>query len=93
MVLEGDRLKVTVITFGRKGDGIAYHNGLPIIILADCKIGERLNIRITKRLEKFAFAELDNYTDLREENKGYNEKVYRSKKWMRKKRKKDFLPE
>jgi len=56
-VNEGDEIEITIESTGAKGDGIAKVNNF-VIIVPGAKEGEHVKVRITRVLNKMAFAEL-----------------------------------
>jgi len=56
-VREGDIIDVTIESVGGKGDGIARVSGFVIFVPAT-KQGDRVKIKVTRVLRKFAFGEL-----------------------------------
>lgn len=52
----GDIIDLKIEAIGSKGDGLAKVNGL-VIFVPDTTEGEKVKVKITKRLEKVAFAE------------------------------------
>ena len=59
-VKAGDKLTLTCLGTGKKGDGIFKYKDF-IIIVSDTRISATYNITITKVLPKFAFGKLDAY--------------------------------
>ncbi|HSV41828.1 MAG TPA: TRAM domain-containing protein [Methanomassiliicoccales archaeon] len=55
-VREGDVRMVKIVDQGKQGDGIARVEGL-IIFVKGAKIGEELNVKVTKIIKNSAFAE------------------------------------
>lgn len=51
-----DILSVTIEAIGKKGDGIAKHKGFTIFVPKTEK-GQKIKVRITRVLQRFAFAE------------------------------------
>ena len=56
-VRDGDTFKLEIESIGKKGDGIAKIQGYTIFVKG-AKVGETVNVKITKAMERFAFAEL-----------------------------------
>ena len=56
-IKEGDIIDVEIINVGEKGDGVAKVEGF-IIFIPDAKQGETVKVKITKVLNKFGFAEI-----------------------------------
>ncbi|WP_292487663.1 TRAM domain-containing protein [Methanohalobium sp.] len=52
----GEEYEVTIEDIAREGDGIARVEGF-VIFVPDTQVGDTENIKITKVLRKFAFAE------------------------------------
>ncbi|MFP4654525.1 MAG: TRAM domain-containing protein [Methanohalobium sp.] len=52
----GETHEVTIEDIAREGDGIARINGF-VIFVPDTQVGDTENIKISKVLRKFAFAE------------------------------------
>jgi len=52
-----EELDVTIEAVGEKGDGIARKEGF-VIFVPDTRQGDNVRIRITKVLERIAFAEV-----------------------------------
>jgi predicted RNA-binding protein with TRAM domain len=47
-VREGDIIRnIEIINTGKKGDGVVKHDGY-IIFIEDCKIGEKIDFKVTK---------------------------------------------
>jgi len=59
-IKEGDKLKLTCLGTGKKGDGIFKHKGF-IIIVPNTRVAATYDIMITKVLQKFAFGRLEAY--------------------------------
>ena len=63
LIKVGDKLKLGITRFGKDGDPILFYNGFVIILQNIGRVGVNLNqlvdIKITKVLPKYAFAELD----------------------------------
>ena len=55
-VKEGEAYKVKIESVGRQGDGLAKVNGF-VVFVADAKMGEEMEVRITKVARRVAFAE------------------------------------
>lgn len=53
----GQQLQVSIEGEGDKGDGIAKHEGF-VIFVPGSKRGDTVNIRVTKVMTRFAFAEI-----------------------------------
>jgi predicted RNA-binding protein with TRAM domain len=55
-VAAGETYEVTIQDIAKEGDGIARIEGF-VIFVPQTEVGETVNIKITKVLRKFAFAE------------------------------------
>ncbi|MDK2947419.1 Predicted RNA-binding protein, contains TRAM domain [Methanolobus vulcani] len=53
----GETYEVTIEDIAREGDGIARVSGF-VIFVPGTSVGDEVNIKITKVLRKFAFAEV-----------------------------------
>jgi len=59
-VREGDEIEVTIVSVGSKGDGISkIENGYTVIV-PNSKIDDVINVKITRVLPQYAFAEIIN---------------------------------
>lgn len=56
-VKEGDIVDVEIINLGAKGDGVAKVEGF-IVIVPGAKVDEKLRVKVSKVLPKYAFAEI-----------------------------------
>ncbi len=56
-VTEGESYNVTIEDIAREGDGIARVKGF-VIFVPGVKVGDEVDIKVTKVLRKFAFGEL-----------------------------------
>lgn len=56
-IKEKDKIYLTIIGKGRKGDGIGKYNNFAIIV-PNTKEGESYRVEITDIYEKFAFAKI-----------------------------------
>jgi len=57
-VNEGQEIELEIMSKGAKGDPIGKVDGYTIFVQGDVNIGEKVNVRITKTLDKFGFAEI-----------------------------------
>ena len=59
----GDKLSLSITKFGRNGDPMMVHEGFIIFLQnvgrSGVDVGRLVDIKITKVLDKFAFAEID----------------------------------
>ncbi len=53
----GDEFEVTVESVAEKGDGVAKKDGF-VLFVPNTKQGDKVKVRVTKVLRKFAFAEV-----------------------------------
>ncbi len=56
-VQSGEMYDVKIENIASKGDGIARVNGF-VIFVPDTSVGDEVTIKVTKVMQKFAFAEL-----------------------------------
>ncbi|MBW6470330.1 MAG: TRAM domain-containing protein [Methanosarcinaceae archaeon] len=56
-VEEGETYDVTIEDLAREGDGIARVKGF-VIFVPNAKVGDEVNIKVTKVMRKFAFGEI-----------------------------------
>lgn len=56
-VEEGEAYDVTIEDIAREGDGIARVKGF-VIFVPNAKVGDEVNIKVTKVMRKFAFGEI-----------------------------------
>ncbi len=56
-VEEGGSYDVTIEDIAREGDGIARVKGF-VIFVPNAKVGDEVNIKVTKVMRKFAFGEI-----------------------------------
>jgi predicted RNA-binding protein with TRAM domain len=56
-IKQGDLLDIKIEFAGKKGDGVAKMNDY-VIFVPNVKEGDDLNVKITKVLDKVAFAEV-----------------------------------
>jgi len=56
-VREGETLDVRVESVGSKGDGMARFKGF-VLFVPDTKVGDEVQVRVTKVLDKSGFAEV-----------------------------------
>ena len=56
-VEEGETYDVSIEDLAREGDGIARVKGF-VIFVPNAKVGDEVNIKVTKVMRKFAFSEI-----------------------------------
>ena len=56
-VEEGETYDVSIEDLAREGDGIARVKGF-VIFVPNAKVGDEVNIKVTKVMRKFAFGEI-----------------------------------
>lgn len=56
-VAQGEVLEVKIISIGQKGDGVAKFEGF-VIIVPGTKVGQVVEVEITKVMQRLAFAEV-----------------------------------
>ena len=55
-VQQGERIEVKIIGIGKEGDGVAKFEGF-VIIVPKTKVGDVLEVEISKVMQRVAFAE------------------------------------